>query len=49
MPRLGTGSELFKYLTSVTKYVVQPTSPGDTTTTEAIAVDAEVGDCFQGP
>lgn len=40
MPRLGTGSELFKYLTSVTKYVVT-TSGGDTTTAEAIVVDAE--------
>lgn len=36
MPRLGTGSELFKYLNSVKKYTIQTSSGGDTTTTEAI-------------
>lgn len=38
MPRLNNGLEVFKYLTSVTKYIVQPTTPGDQLTTDATTV-----------
>ncbi len=35
MPRLNNGLEVFKFLTSVTKYVIQTGTIGDTTTTSA--------------
>lgn len=37
MPRLNSGSELFKYLNSIKKYYIQPSSPGDTTTTAGLS------------
>lgn len=36
MPRTNSGSELFQYLNKFYKFVVQPTTPGDTTTSAAI-------------
>jgi len=43
MPRSGSGSELFQYLNKFYKFVIQPTTPGDTTTAGAItAGDTDV-------
>jgi hypothetical protein len=39
MPRTNNGNELFKYLTTVTKFTLATGTPGDTTTSEAITVD----------
>ena len=36
MPRLGTAGELFKKVTALSWVRIQPTSPGDTTTTAAV-------------
>jgi hypothetical protein len=36
MPRTNSGSELFQYLNTFYKFVIHPTTPGDTTTTSAI-------------
>lgn len=38
MPRLNSGQEIFKELTSLSKYIIQPTTPGDELTTVAVAV-----------
>ncbi len=38
MPRINSGLEVYKQLDSVTKYILQTTSPGDQTTTGATTV-----------
>jgi hypothetical protein len=38
MPRTNSGSELFQYLNKWYKFVIQPSTPGDTTTSAALAV-----------
>lgn len=40
MPRLNNGLEILKGISKVEKFIIQPTSPGDTTTTAALAVGA---------
>jgi len=44
MPRLNSGSELYKYLNNVYKFVIPATTHGDTTTSGAIAAAVDTVD-----